>query len=130
MLKESSCATSHCIPLSYESITNESKGQEESSELSLVPSWAHRERNDSYYPFHHDDSIDMEGQTISEAEKDELCKLLSVWRQDPRVLLMQKAAEAYVSLAEISIGKTKYGRALKFLKLGLICIGKFLCAIG
>ena len=37
--------------------------------------------------------------------------------------LKYNAIAAYTSLASVSIGKNKYGRALKFLKIALSCLG-------
>ena len=39
--------------------------------------------------------------------------------------LKYNAIAAYTSLVSVSIGKNKYGRALKFLKIALSCLGMF-----
>ena len=41
--------------------------------------------------------------------------------------LQSNAIAAYSSLGEISIGKKKYGRALKFLKIALLSLGNSVC---
>ena len=51
--------------------------------------------------------------------------LFGAVKVDPRTQLKIFAMNAYTSLAELSIGKGKYGRALRFLKVALVSMGMY-----
>lgn len=48
------------------------------------------------------------------------------WHLLSKVLLYRKAAMAYYSLATITMESQKYGAALKYIKLAILCFGRWL----
>ena len=69
------------------------------------------------------DVITPEGNTV--AVQNGTCPSLPLepWKNDWKTELNSHAVTAYCFLAEISIGKEKYSRALRLMKIALLCLG-------
>ena len=69
------------------------------------------------------DVITPEGYTVAVQDGTGPSRLLDPWKNDWKTELNSHAVTAYTFLAEISIGKEKYSRALRLMKIALLCLG-------
>lgn len=69
------------------------------------------------------DVVTLEGDNVAIQDETSPSRLLDPWKNDWKTELNNHAVTAYTLLAEISIGKEKYSRALRLLKIALLCLG-------